>query len=139
MSINEILKPKTKWEIFKNKIERGEMFVFKPRTRKKILRDYASRHKLDEWDLKRFIVSMRRYPIGVVWIISGFFWIFSLSWIVQSIIALKQKFFWFPIQTETQSMFGFINIFWTIAWFVIPIVIIIWGIVILARSYEYFD
>jgi len=113
--------------------------VLKPKSRKQVFEDFALAAKCSESDLKRFLKRMRRFPMGALWFIVAFMWVFALSWIVQSIVALTNKFFWVPVKDASESMFGFINIFWGITWFAIPIIIIIYGIVIIARAYEFYN
>lgn len=110
--------------------------ILKPKSRKQLFNDFRRKTEVDERDLKRFLTHMRRFPMAALWIISSFIWIFSLSWIVQSIIAISKHFFWFPIDPEIKSMFGFINIFWAITWFAIPIALIIFGVALLGRAYD---
>lgn len=75
----------------------------------------------------------------LVWGIAIFMWMFCLSWMIQAIIAMSEGFFWYPIDTEIESILSFINIFWALLWFIIPIVIIIHYINKIVGVYNYND
>lgn len=112
---------------------------FKPKSKFDIYVDFKNKYQISEKELDNFLHYMSKISsMTVHWLIATFIWIVSISWIIQSIIALVRDFFWLPIKKGIDSMFGFINVFWVILWFAIPVIIIILGINYMINRYEYF-
>jgi hypothetical protein len=109
--------------------------ILKPKTRAEIETDFCRSHQIDRRELRKFYKKMKWHNGVTSWIYAIFLWVFGVSWMVNAIVALSDKYFWFPIK-QTHSMLAFINIFWVISWFAISIIIIIWGIVILHRYFN---
>lgn len=120
--MNKILRPVTKSDI----LEKYQV---------KIRNDYNVHINQDV--LMSLIKNYRQIAFSKVkiWIIATFMWAFSLSMIINSIIAAANDYFWVPFQ-NVKSMFNFINVFWAVVWFAIPIFIIIYAIVIVSNIYD---
>lgn len=109
--------------------------ILKPKTKKETIAEFCRRYQVDQRELKKFFEKMKWHSGIVSWMKGIFYWVFGLSMIVNSIMALSDHYFWFPI-AQTKSMLSFINIFWVISWFVASIVIIVWGIIVVWRYYQ---
>lgn len=118
--------------------------ILKGKTRDQLISDFMVTHPLEkgdntyqyEKDLKRLAKNYHKPKKLFVWVVVAFIWIFCASWMVQAGIAIDGEFFWWPISREVQSMLSFINIFWVILWFSIPLFIIILSIVKIISLYE---
>jgi hypothetical protein len=123
------------YDIIFNKTPMKLNEILKPKSPKEIFVDFCKMNKVDEYRLKQFLRVLKGDKRIRVWIISIFLWVFGLSMIINSIMALSGGYFWLPIH-QTKSMLAFINIFWVGLWFAISLFIIIYGIIILQRVYN---
>jgi len=118
--------------------------ILTPKTKSQMVEDFITTHQLEGGgngshqytrDLKRFAKGFTRPSKTIIWSLAIFVWVFCLSWMIQAGIALDEKFFWFPIEPGTQNMLAFINIFWVILWFAVPIGGIVYTIVKVFHAY----
>jgi hypothetical protein len=136
MNKNEDTSYKNYDYIYNNKNENMKIKdILKPKSPKQIFMDFCTAHQISEYQLKEFLKVTRGDKRIRVWIISIFLWVFGLSMIINSIMALDGEYFWFPIH-QTKSMLAFINVFWVASWFAAAIFLIIYGIIILAKVYN---
>jgi hypothetical protein len=109
--------------------------LLKPKSPNEILEEFASNNKISVSTLKSFMKNFRRDRRLAVLTFAMFIWAFGLAMIINSVNALDQKYFWFPIKA-THSMFAFINVFWAASWFAVAVLIIIYGIIIVVKAYN---
>jgi len=109
--------------------------ILKPKSRDEVASEFCQRYQINRKELQRFYNGMKWHSGITSWIKAVFMWVFGLSMIVNFIMALSDKYFWFPIH-QTRSMLAFINIFWVISCFVVALIIIVWGIMVLYRYYN---
>lgn len=111
--------------------------ILRPKTDSQIIQDFAESHKIDWYELRDFITDFKknkisRWILGVLYILVI---IFALSMILNGIIAMSGKYFWFPI-SQTKSMLTFINIFWGISWYAFAVIIGVIAIIKLVNINE---
>lgn len=101
------------------------------------MEEFCGNHNISTRTMKKFMwTQFLVEKMAPLWIICCFAWIFCVSMIINFIVALNKGYFWFPIKME-KSMIMFINYFWAIFCFAMPIFIIIYCIVILSKAYDY--
>jgi hypothetical protein len=111
--------------------------LLKPKSPKQALKEFASIHNISAHELTKFVKGYSRDKRNLILFLSIIMWMFSISMIICGVKALKHDYFWYPIYLNKPSMLDFVNMCWIVTWFAIPTFLIIYGIIILLRSYDY--
>ena len=110
--------------------------ILKPKSPNQVLNEFCTRHNINTRELREFFIDYRKDRRIWVLVFSIFVWIFSISMIINGIMALTGHYFWIPLSRAHKTMFDFINILWIVFWFAFSLFLIVFGIIILARAYE---
>ena len=107
----------------------------KPKSQKDMIQSFCSENNISSKQLM-FLWRMVRWRSGfLVWFYAIFYWVLSLSIIINTSITLSAGKFWMPIQGGI-NMFAFINWFWIISWYAVCISMAVYGIYIITKYLE---
>jgi len=111
--------------------------ILKPKSKEQTIEDFCKNNKISAHEFKKFNKKLRFIYVHklFVWVACLLGCIFGLSMIINGIIAMAKKFFWFPVH-EAKSMISFFNVFWAITWYALGIVIIFYFGGLLAKMEE---